>query len=666
MQPQPASSPTNTAAAQPVRDKIVVAIHGVGPVLRSDAIRATVDRFGTSGADGQSSLPKLPLGYFNIGSFAEVRVSRLDVSANDPLAQIGFAEVYWADVLRGLVKWNDTMEESKAWGETVVARARFLYKQVQDQADEDNPAQLDAKDFSMAAGVSDELIESVAVLEDLLFLPTKAGLLKFDLPDLLRDYYGSVQLVADFEYYRQIILFRFHSTMQEIIKRFHRENPRYIGDPEIYIVAHSEGSVIAFLAILEALSNRTVTSPSQNYMTISTDWVSCVRGFMTIGSPIDKHILLWPTLWESMKLASRDYLQQDPRRNDNTPVDMIGRPGEKALTLPSPIKWRNYYDYGDPVGFELKTARKYLHEHSCGAFQFSKDDDYGFSRYWLPGRAHVEYWNDSAVFDHFIDHVVLPGRRSQPALQTRPNPKSPASGKAPRPPNKPGVAFISTAIPYLICYVLQAVAVFLLFKAVLATLPGLADYPPVTRSVLLLGLLLMGVTVAGRLPRLVKTRGVRWRALALVVFLCAAVPCVFFLPPSVSVFLDEPVAEGLALTGKLRHFAGNLALVLIAGAVCLLGWFAPRKPRWGRLLMVGGGTLLLAVAIIWRVVSAPDRTAIWPLVLAAFLFIYLWRLAVMVFDLTFIWHRYIRHAVALEAMRNWREKRDAQRTPTPD
>jgi hypothetical protein len=634
-------------------DKIVVAIHGVGPVLRSDAIRATVHRFGTRGAP---PLPKFPLGHFNIGGFAEVCVSRLDVPVNDPLARIGFAEIYWADVLRGLVKRNDTMEESKAWGETVVGRAQFLYKQVQQQADsEDRKAQLEPRDFSMAAGVCDELIESVAVMEALLFLPTKAGLLKFDLPDLLRDYYGSVQLVADFQYYRQIILFRFHSAMREIIRRFHRENPSYAGDPEIYIVAHSEGSVIAFIAILEALSHRRLSAPGQHHRTIPTDWIVCVRGFMTIGSPIDKHILLWPDLWEPMELASRDCQRQDV----NAPVEMIGRPGDEALTLPSPIKWRNYYDYGDPVGFELNTARKYLREHACGAFQFSGDDDFGFSRYWLPGKAHVDYWKDDAVFDHFIDHVVLPGKRSRSAPQARSKPQAPSAGKVPPPPNKPGVGFISTAIPYVICYLLQAFAVFLLFKTVLASLPGLRDYPPVTRSVLLLALLLMGVTVAGRLPRLIKTRGLRWRALALAVYLCGAVPCVFFLPSSVSGFLDEPLAEAFAFTGTLRHFAGSLTLVLIAGAVSLTGWFAPLKPRWGRWLLVGSGTLLLAVAIIWRVISAPDTAAIWPLVLAAFFFIYLWLLAVMMFDLAFIWHRYIRHSVALEVMRDWRARRDA-------
>ena len=51
---------------------------------------------------------------------------------------------------------------------------------------------------------------------------------------------------------------------------------------------------------------------------------------MTIGSPIDKHLVLSPELFgEGAPLQSPD----------------------------RPIDWRNYYDEGDPVGFALDDAR---------------------------------------------------------------------------------------------------------------------------------------------------------------------------------------------------------------------------------------------------------------------------------------------------------------------
>jgi hypothetical protein len=647
MRPQPESTPI-TAAPVPVLDKIVVAIHGIGPALRSESIRAAVHRFG---ALDTPPLPMLPLGYFNIGSIGEVCVSRLDVPGNDPLARIGFAEVYWADVTRNLVRQDDTLEESKAWGRTVLGRVRALYERVEAEAKRSGwQAQLTPKDFSMASGVIEEEIETFAVLEKLFYLPSQIGLLDFSIPGLLRDYYSDVQLVAEFQYYRQVILFRFHEVMQEVIDWFRKTYPRFKGDPEIHIVAHSEGSVIAFLALLQALSCSAVSNPGAQATRISTAWITCVRGFMTFGSPIDKHILLWPKLWDPMDLESADFRQQRADANVVMKAASRGRP----LTLPRPIKWRNYYDFGDPIGFELDTARKYLSEHACGAFQFTSNDDFGFSRYWVPGAAHVGYWGDDAVFGHFIDDVVLPEAR----------PKS--VRKAPPPRSRFGVGIVSTAIPYVLAFLLHAAAVFLLFKAVLASFDfGYYAYPDVGRSVLLLSLLLSGVTVAGRLPRLVKSRRARWWALALLAFLCAALPCLYLLHPGISNFLIGPLAGSPAgeklgvVADKLGVPAGNLVLVAVAAVVGLSGWLAPRTPRMGRRFLIGSGTLLLAAGILWRYAEAPARTPLWPLVLAGFFFLYLWKLGVMVFDLAFIWHRYIRYSVALKSMRAWRDRRDA-------
>jgi hypothetical protein len=630
-------------------DKIVVAIHGIGPALRSESIRAAVHRFG---ALDKPPLPVLSLGYFNLGSVGEVCVSRLDVPSKDPLARIGFAEVYWADVPRDLVKQDDTLEESKAWGRTVLSRVRALYTRVEQEAKRSGwKAQLTPKDFSQVAGIVEEEIGTFAVLEKLLYLPSQLGLLDFKLPELLRDYYSDVQLIAEFQYYRQVILFRFHKAMQTIIEWFHAAYPGISRDPEIHIVAHSEGSIIAFLALLQALSSSDAKSPGPQATTVPTDWITCVRGFMTFGSPIDKHILLWPKLWDPLDLASDNFRQQRP----DAQVSMLGSQRNHPLVLPKPIKWRNYYDYGDPVGFELDTAREYLKEHRCGAFQFTKYDDFGFSRYWVPGAAHVGYWSDDAVFAHFIDDVVLPEAR-------------PASArKAPPPPTRRIVGIVSTAIPYVVAYLTHVLAVFLLFKATLASFEFVdaAAYRGIVRSVLCLSLLLAGVTVSGRLPRLVKWTHPRWWALALVAFLCGAWPCLYYLDPKVSNFLVEPVSgfwigrEFALLAGSLHAPEGNLLLVAIAALVSLSGWIAPRRPVLGGWMLVGSATVLLAAGIVWRFMEAPPQKPIWPLVLAGFFFVYVWRLGVLVFDLAFIWHRYIRHAVALKAMHAWRGRHDA-------
>jgi len=100
----------------PRMNKIVIAIHGIGSQRRSDTIRAVARRFGSR---SKPPLPVMPLGFFQIGKVGEVHVSRLDTSDNDPLSNIGFAEVFWADIPRKVVKEDDTLEETKAWGTSV-------------------------------------------------------------------------------------------------------------------------------------------------------------------------------------------------------------------------------------------------------------------------------------------------------------------------------------------------------------------------------------------------------------------------------------------------------------------------------------------------------------------------------------------------------------------
>src|SRR6266542_2547843 len=101
------------------------------------------------------------------------------------------------------------------------------------------------RQYELARTVIGEMAEGIQVLQWLFFLADRAGLFRFDLGKILVDYLGDVQVVTEFSNYRRQILDSFHGVMEQI----HEEHP----EAEIYIVAHSEGSVIAFLALLEAL-----------------------------------------------------------------------------------------------------------------------------------------------------------------------------------------------------------------------------------------------------------------------------------------------------------------------------------------------------------------------------------------------------------------------------
>jgi hypothetical protein len=47
------------------------------------------------------------------------------------------------------------------------------------------------------------------------------------------------------------------------------------------------------------------------------------------------------------------------------------------------------------------------------------------------------------------------------------------------------------------------------------------------------------------------------------------------------------------------------------------------------------------------------RPPVWPVLLAGALFLYLWWLATLVFDLAFVWQRYVRGSVANDRLREW-------------
>jgi len=619
-----AASIANASQGRPSMDKIIVAIHGIGSQLRSDTIRSVARRFGER---ADPPLPVMPLGYFNLGSAATVRISRLDAHEDDELSRIGFAEVYWADIPGQVVKANDTLEETKAWGHTVVSRAESQYRR------EVPDGHLKREDFQLGTGVVDEIVETVGVLEKLLAVLAHLGVFKFELAPLLRDYVGDVQLVTDFPYYRQKILHRFHSALAQIVATFQQACPGC--DPEIHIVAHSEGTVISFLGLLEALAGRRVVDPDNpGGAPVDDGWIRFVRGYMTMGSPIDKHIVLWPALWRDLDLKSSVAGGRV----------LFGDAKAPRLVLGQKIKWRNYYDLGDPIGFKLDSALGFLKEEGCEAFEFGAEHDYGFSRYWLPGKAHNDYWNDPEVFGHFIDEVVLPDL----AVKA----KVPASNWL--------IDRVSLAIPYVASFLLLVCAVFLLYKGVTEAKESFDRLP---LQILLMSGLLMGITAAARLPRLVHTGGLRWHLAAVLAFLAGALPFFHWLPPGPAHFL------GGALTGIVpagdSDAAGRLAVIAAAAVIALSGWLLPRKPNWGRRCLVLVGTVVIAFLVGSRLLGAEAAGAppAWPVLLAGAAFLYLWWLAILIFDLSFIWHRYIRRSVAVDTLKQWKRGHDARPNP---
>lgn len=745
-QPSAAVNPDTAKAAG--FSKIFVAVHGIGDQSRNATVRSVATRLARSMAltRGAAVIPLAPqpLGFFHgkLGAIFPLD-DPPDVPLSGGLEKIGFSEIFWADVPKRVADDKDTLEETKAWARTVVARARNRFEDAERRHLGAKPAdardgharapELVQPDFSLAAEVVDEIIETVYVLENLTFLAEKAGLFTFDLREVLEDYLGDVQLVTEFAQFRSEIIGRFHAALEEIEK--------VAGDAEIYIVAHSEGTVVSFLGLLLAMAGihaRPGASENDEARLEKQDrppaWLRQVRGYMTLGSPIDKHLLLWPQLWKKVRLDDGREASLDFTRSGLSD---------------GAIRWRNYYDYGDPVGFRLDTARDWLEGSKCKAFEFCDcprcQHDLGFARYILPGKAHNDYWGDPDVFEHFIRDVVQDGAaQDQPANKwqamcraaRRALHLSEPRNDAPFRPRTNGFVYlISPLLPYVLSFVLIVLAAFILFKSVTGyTHPSLdpvqkfvwhqtvGKLPPEPVSglpllwhALSIGVLVSGVTLMARLPRLAVGKRWWWFG-ALAFFLgCAAwvggvhatsrgsVGSFYYsLPKPIQAFAHDRLEPWIDrwLGNRLDPEGPTFAIMTLAAAVALFALYAalrirrkerkqghqsqaagkerkPPKSRRQRWLFRGMRPLIAAGAaaitlIVWQRLADRDgwvppdveipaavakvvavSPPIWPVLLGGAAFLYLWWLAALIFDLGFVWHRYIRNAIAVGRLKSW-------------
>ena len=596
------SAPTPTPVGDntpqgPKLKKLVVAVHGIGKQFRYATIQSVADRFG---AYCDLSLG-IPLGSFHpspSGSIAALRVPEPPYPPSFPsgLVDTGFAEIFWADIPSEAAKQADTIEETKAWAKTVVERVRALDCQKHKDA---------TINYEKTSAVVDEMIETIDVIESLLFLGKKAGIVEFDLKELLTDYIGDIQIVTEFADYRARILGQFHNVLRELDRRHQPD--------EIHIIAHSEGTVVAFLGLLQAMSD---TAPPDSR------WVDKVAGFMTIGSPIDKHLIMWPRLWGNLNPA-------------------------KVTKRKGPIQWRNYFDYGDPVGFELDTARKWLIEGKWmneppaphDLFNFTDKHEFGFTRYPFPGKAHNDYWKDNAVFDHFIAEVIDPPEQ---------NKSRPAK---PPPPTRPVSWVVSWILPYVLCFIILLAGAYILYKPISKFIAADQDLSTMIANVVAIASLLAGMTVLARVPRLAK---------CFVGFAVTAL--VFGISVLIYQWLIDPKAEGYLSLFFMERFtwAGEAAIVWVLGGLGIVaGVTSYFRPRWGLkpiIVLLGLVTCAVVSGIIFGPGILPGserKPPIWPVFLGGAAFLYLWWLAALIFDLVFVWHRYIRSGRAVQILRSF-------------
>ena len=595
---------TITGAAIPDEKvkKVIVAVHGVGDQHTFATLQSVVNQF--CGFFGEPTA--IPLGSFHTGN---PTFSILPPYPEKHFRHMAFAEVYWAKIPRETVSDKHTLEEAKRWANTIVERLRLRWKEEKKKCQgEEDTVDCKDSDFILLKQVFKEMIQTIAVLERLCYLTERAGLFTFDLGKLLNDYLGDVQIVAEFGVQRGKIV----QTFFDVLEKVHKIYP----NAEIHLVAHSEGTVISFLALLKA-----IRQPAR------APWIENVRSFMTIGSPLDKHLILWPELFES-KLPA-----QWPKDREK-------------------IEWRNYYDHGDPIGFELDDTRTWLKSNNWNdVFDFKPEHDMGFSRYAFPGKAHVDYWEDEKVFGHFIQTVI---NKPIPISTNLGGNLSVATDFSKPPRDKQLEKWMSYILPYAGVAVLLFVAVYILFKAVFGYIDPTGKFYGSNSDWLILkqvagtAILLVGVTVTSRIPRL--TRDVLLRLVAWLIYALCVTIYLLIIPTN-----DLP-EKGLKIWiesyWNLPIPPGGIRVLVATLMVGIVYWVSKTWPLTGvsPLLILGTTATLGIIGYHIATNSIADDAALWPVLLAAAGFFYVWWLAALVFDLVFVWHVYIRQSIALKRM----------------
>lgn len=459
--------------------KLFITVHGIGDQRQFDSVQRVASQ--VLRVDSKNKYgPRLSLGKFASGAVAKAtsHATATAVHWHSPKTRIlGFSEVHWADLCRKPEREGFRLEPVVPWAQTLVDHVSML--KADSGNDQEEKAHEDKTDFELIRAIIGEMGDGLHLIGWLTKLAPHLQLPTFEVDDIVNQYLGDVQFVAEFSDIREQILERFAETMEGVF-----QNAKLQDGDEIYLISHSEGTVVTLLGLLRAMrpQQKGNEPPSQAALKLATDamgsqnngndplkeneppaWLKHVRGWMTIGSPIDKHLILWPDLFQ----------------------DFEPGPNPKHLP-PEPIPWWNYADRGDPVGFERNSMRSWMKDHKWAnndsgknAFQFgaestAKDNDGNnenakeiafecvFSRYPWPGQAHLDYWNDNDLFDHFLCGVAGIGESSQQEHYRQ--------LAAPVLKDKWIPQFTSYAVPYLMAFFVLMMGVYFFDAGVWAAL----------------------------------------------------------------------------------------------------------------------------------------------------------------------------------------------------
>ncbi|MBN8587148.1 MAG: hypothetical protein J0L94_02375 [Rhodothermia bacterium] len=299
---------------------------------------------------------------------------------------IRFVDMFWGDVTTQL--FPKAAEPVKLWTRALINRVEQRWA-AQKSEQVTNSRLYQANVEIQLKVLLDNLRKTLIPIQEVLSLRFRF------LSELIFDkFIGDVQLYAEYMTCREDAIKRFHHKMNEV-HRAHEMSEmerKLLGQeprkPVYHIIAHSLGTVMSLDALVEAAA-------------LEVSWFSHVKNYVTLGSPLDKFLMLWPENYKHL--------------DDLNHPKWKGVIWAKRSETIQKIRHFNYCDEQDPVGHNLDLLEK----KPIIGHLFETIEDKVFVRYPIPGKAHVDYWTDADLFRHIL-HVTVD---EKPLPSTKPREK---------------------------------------------------------------------------------------------------------------------------------------------------------------------------------------------------------------------------------------------------
>ena len=360
---------TDSGSSSPIH--YVITVHGMGEAREYETSHDMANLFGTGAHLGQRGVDGLcePRRRISLATSEPYRKRWVAFegipqpgyepspftgmqAADDDSSQLRFVDCAWSGITREA--FRDHGEAPERWATSVLERLEHR-----------KPS---APEWVLR--LLGLLRRAILVLRKLLIgKASQVSKVAFD------DYLGDVQMYGDVYEVRAEAVGNFHQVMDAV----HQEHEFEFGPdgppPRYTIVAHSLGTVMALDALVDAHRVGQATAP----------WVGCVQSFVSLGSPIDKFLMIW---WYRFRYLNRP---DEYRRGDAHSDQVFDK-----------IRHFNYCDEQDPVGHNLDVVSQ------TATYQklFHTVEDRVYNRYAVPGLAHLGYFKDSELFAHIHDCAV--------------------------------------------------------------------------------------------------------------------------------------------------------------------------------------------------------------------------------------------------------------------